>query len=393
MGAIFSLHLSGLYLHIPFCRRACSYCDFYFATTKTLIPEFVDAIIREIRQSPDNWRRETVNTVYFGGGTPSLLPVADLKRILTVISEMFTVDPAAEVTLEANPEDISGENCSAWLLTGINRLSLGVQTFQPAALKWMNRPHSPEAAREAIRTVSNAGFRSFSCDLIYALPGESAPELITDIHELLVFHPPHISAYALTVEPGTRLNDWIKRGTLNAQDDEAAAGHMEVVSRHLGGAGYSRYEVSNFCLPGHESRHNSAYWKHRNYFGFGPGAHSFMVADDKKQGVRWSNPAQLNRYVKTERFSDHRISETVGPVSLAEECVYLGLRTSMGFNLEDLQRLGIDTAGLHENARFNRLLSDGLLQKNGTMIALTGEGFTLADGIALDLIASFRASH
>jgi oxygen-independent coproporphyrinogen-3 oxidase len=348
--------------------------------------DFVEAIRREIDQTPADWKNEPVQTIYFGGGTPSMLAPAALEGIINQLKSVFHVNDEAEVTLEANPEDISPETCSKWLASGINRLSLGIQTFQENALQWMNRPHSAVMAKQAIATVAAAGFRSFSCDLIYALPDSSKARLKEDIATMLAFSPPHISAYTLTVEEGTRLAGMISKGRMHAADDETAATQMEVVATTLEEAGYTRYEVSNFCKPDHHSRHNSAYWNHSDYFGYGPGAHSFRKMPGNS-AVRWENPAHLNRFVKCNDFSTFRILTPVSAASLREEKIYLGLRTKKGLSLEELfpESHGVIPAVLQ--SLVSRFESLGLVHKNGTCIAVTSRGFALADRIALDFIA------
>jgi oxygen-independent coproporphyrinogen-3 oxidase len=377
--------MSGIYVHVPFCRRACSYCDFYFSTTQTLLPDFIAALKREILASPPEWRTEPVRTVYFGGGTPSMLPDGTLRELLETIATVFSVESGAEITLEANPEDISVLRCRNWLNAGITRLSLGIQTFDADTLKWMNRPHSPEQARQCIKTVAQAGFASFSCDLIYALPSQQDNALLTDLSNLLVFQPPHISAYTLTVEEGTRLHAWVQKGHLLPADDDAAARHMQLVSETLQKQGYERYEVSNFCLPGFHSRHNSAYWTHENYFGFGPGAHSFFKTG-AQHAIRWNNPAHLNRYVKCAAFERFRVSEQVGAAGLAEERIYLGLRTKRGLDFRELEPYepGISATGFFDTVK--RLTAAGLLSQNGTHLAVTEKGYPVSDRIALEII-------
>jgi putative oxygen-independent coproporphyrinogen III oxidase len=331
----------SIYIHVPFCRQACSYCDFYFVTRQQLIPDYVQALITQTqRQLPEFVAAlpgARLQSIYFGGGTPSRLPAHSIARILAAIDAIIPIADAREITLEANPDDVQVNFLAEVRDAGVNRLSMGVQTFDASLLKFMNRAHSAEDALRCLADVQRAGFDRYSVDLIYGNPGQSEAMLRRDLDTLLAFTPPHVSAYALTIEPGTRLGKAQALGRLAESDDTVVARHMDIVAETLSAAGIHRYEVSNFARAGHEAIHNSSYWEHVPYLGLGPGAHSLLLSHEPYTGVqdypktpppddsdpdphrphptaeefpksqqsrilagyRWDNPADLKHYIAT----------------------------------------------------------------------------------------------
>jgi len=271
--------LSGIYIHIPFCRQACSYCDFYFVTRDRLIPEFVDALVHEITAVPAGdgspFPGDPVRTLYLGGGTPSRLPLSQFERIFNALYRHFDLSGLTECTVEVNPEDVTTEWLARVRDRGVTRLSMGIQSFQPELLEFMHRAHSAPEAHKALERVVYAGFTSFSVDLIYGCPGQTDAQLRDDLEQLLAYDPPHLSAYSLTIEPRTRLGKQAELGRLNPADDEMVARQSRLVRDVLGANGIHQYEISNYARHGHEAEHNSAYWRHENYLGMGPAAHSF----------------------------------------------------------------------------------------------------------------------
>lgn len=371
--------MSGLYLHIPFCKQACSYCDFYFVTRTSEREHFVDRLIKEIRDYQDTkYVQESVKTIYFGGGTPSLLEPVQIEKILSVIEEVFPLD-TEEITLEMNPDDVSAEFLSALKEVGISRASMGVQTFQPELLEFMNRAHSREEALRCIELLGQTGFNSYTVDLIYGNPGQSMEQLNDDVQTLLEFDPPHVSAYSLTIEPRTRLGKQVELGRIAPPEDDKVANHFDLINERFREHGIHRYEVSNYSKPGREAVHNSSYWEHENYLGFGPGAHSFWWDEE---AVRWENESDLRKFLRAE---SHPPKETLRPLQLAEERLMMGLRTRKGVSEDELA----ENYGYQLNDRqreyLERRRSEGKLQ-DGSRLVLSDRGIKIADAIILDLV-------
>ncbi|MCC5913473.1 MAG: radical SAM family heme chaperone HemW, partial [Balneolaceae bacterium] len=287
--------MSGIYIHVPFCRQACSYCDFYFLTRGELKDPFVEALVREIRSYENSpLSGDKIETIYFGGGTPSLLRERQLEKIFETLHDIFQID-AQEVTMELNPDDVTPDYLELIRGFGVNRASMGIQSFQSEILTFMNRAHTSEEAIKALEALRSANFPSYTADLIYGNPGQTLNMLEEDLATLLSYSPPHVSAYSLTVESGTRLGKQVELGRISPPEDEEVASHFDLVREKLGKAGIQQYEVSNFSKPGKEAVHNSSYWSHKNYLGFGPSAHSFVWDVDGAR--RWNNVRNLKRYL------------------------------------------------------------------------------------------------
>lgn len=360
----------GIYIHVPFCKQACSYCDFYFVTREELKSAYVDALCLQIMtELPEFAQRRSLTSIYFGGGTPSRLRSVDIERILETIARYCPMSDVTEITLEANPDDVNKVMLKDLKSIGVTRLSMGVQSFDPELLTFMNRAHSAEEAIHCLELIRQIDFPSFTVDLIYGNPGQSDEALITDIQKLLRFKPPHVSAYALTIEPGTRLGKAAELGRLIPTDDEIVSQHMSIVDQLLDENGIHRYEVSNFARPGHEAVHNGNYWKHVPYIGFGPGAHSLDLrfGDDGKveSGKRWEVVKDINQFTvlstQSSRMRDERLGtreeqkrenrrtgeragiglktnfEELSLMQLAEERLLMGLRTADGVSLDELK--------------------------------------------------------
>lgn len=377
--------MSGLYLHIPFCKQACSYCDFYFVTRQEQKERFVQELISEIEAKKDsNFINEKVETIYFGGGTPSLLSAQQIESILEAIDKVFPLD-LKEVTLEMNPDDVSSKYLSELKSVGITRASMGVQTFDEDLLRFMNRAHSREEALSCLEALSASGINAFTVDLIYGNPNQTIEMLEKDIETLLSFNPPHISAYSLTIEPRTRLGKQLELGRIIEPDDEFVATHFDLVEEKLRKAGINQYEVSNFSKPGFEAKHNSAYWSHENYLGLGPGAHSFWRDKEKNSAERWNNKSDLNKYLVSDWKNRNELYE-LGLKDLSEERLMLSLRTIAGVFLEELEN--------DYGFRFNEKQLSYLHQKvkedkailNETSLSLTKMGLRISDAILLDLV-------
>lgn len=378
----------GIYLHIPFCRQACSYCDFYFVTREKYRQDFVRRLVAEIRSyDGSEWAARPVHTVYFGGGTPSRLPLGELQQITRALEQTFRLDRVTETTLEANPDDVDTAYLTGLKQMGINRISMGVQSFDEQLLRFMHRAHSSRQALECMEALHRAAFDTYSVDLIYANPGQSIQQLEADLATLAGHRPPHVSAYALNIEPRTRLGRQYELGRLQPLEEDQAARHVDTVEQHLEALGLQRYEVSNFALPGHRARHNAAYWLHRDYIGLGPAAHSFQLLPGHTRGLRWRNLPDLQRYLAGESPLDPESVETLTPQQLAEERIMLGLRTCGGVDPEKLEADYAYRFNEHQLALLDRLEHDGLLQHDGT-ITLTRAGWKIADQVTLQLLST-----
>jgi oxygen-independent coproporphyrinogen-3 oxidase len=322
-----------VYVHVPFCGRRCNYCDFAIAVRKQVpSSEFVDAIMAEVVTRGLSESGGNIRSIYFGGGTPSKLDPAELGRLLHGIpralgvEDLSTIAGTAELTLEANPEDVSAESAKAWRAAGLNRVSLGVQSFDPAVLRWMHRDHSPEVSAKAVQTLRAAGFGSISVDLIFAVPDSLERDWTRDLDQAIALQPDHVSLYGLTVEPHTPLGRWRARGEVEEAPEERYELEFLEASDRLRAEGFEHYEVSNYGRAGHRAVHNSSYWKGVPYLGLGPSAHGFDGSER-----RWNRSAYVDwlRAVG-ERADPVEGSERLTPAERIAEDVYLGLRTVDG---------------------------------------------------------------
>lgn len=364
----------GLYVHFPYCEHHCSYCDFVVATPRT-IPQarFTDAILAEIATRAGGLG-QPAQTLYLGGGTPSLWEPDQLARVLEAVGRHPGLAPEAEVTLEANPSEVSVERLSALRRLGITRISVGVQSFQDALLVRIERRHDGATALRACRLIADAGFRSYSLDLIFGLPGQSLEAWTSDLNTVLELQPPHVSVYGLTVEPRTVLHRQVSRGVTVVPDDAVQERMMFEARRRLQDAGYAHYEVSSYALEGHRAHHNSGYWSGRPYIGIGPGAHGFLSPR------RWVNVRRPSRYIAAALAGDPTAQEEVlDEATLSYERVMTGLR--------DLIH-GVDFAPdwLRYQEAIDRQVALGRLRLAGTRARLTDEGLRLMNAVLLDLL-------
>ncbi|MGK7371707.1 MAG: radical SAM family heme chaperone HemW [Candidatus Halalkalibacterium sp. M3_1C_030] len=376
--------MSGIYLHIPFCKQACSYCDFYFVTRTKERNDFVESLVREIHSYSDSkFVREKVETVYMGGGTPSLLTPEQLELIYTAIQDTFDTD-IEEFTIEINPDDVTAKYLKQLRTLGVNRASMGVQSFNPALLNFMNRAHNREEALRCLELLSKSGFQTFTVDLIYGNPDQTLGELEKDINELLEFDPVHVSAYSLTIESGTRLGKQVELGRIAPPEDDRVADHFQLLNRMLREAGIYRYEVSNYSKPGHEAIHNSNYWKHQNYLGMGPSAHSFWWQGNS-DAIRWNNQADLKKYLSSDRKDFLEDRDALSLEQLAEERIMMGLRTREGITKEEMKERYNYEFNDRQLSYLKERESEGKVHLNDN-ITLTDKGITIADAIILDVI-------
>jgi oxygen-independent coproporphyrinogen-3 oxidase len=381
--------MPGLYLHIPFCKQACHYCDFHFSTSLGLKGQFVDALVQEmaLRKNYLLDPSAPLETIYFGGGTPSLLTGTELARIFEAIHTHFSVSPQAEITLEANPDDLSPAKLAELAASPINRLSIGLQSFHEPHLRLMNRAHSAQESWQAVREAQAAGFENISVDLIYGVPAPSHDIWQADLARLFELAVPHVSAYALTIEPDTAFGRRLQKGTFVAPPDEFVATQFEMLLGQLRAHGYEQYEISNFCQPSRESRHNSNYWRGVPYLGLGPSAHSF---DGRSRQYAVANNPQYVAAV-LERNEVPATVEQLSPLDQANEYLLTTLRTSRGCDLAYLRdALGLNL--LAERADYlASLTAQGMATLTGDVLRLTDAGKLLADHITLELFADAPA--
>lgn len=371
--------MAGLYLHVPFCKQACYYCDFHFSTQQDTKQVMVDALCQELVLQKNYLENEPVETIYFGGGTPSLLSAKQLQSILHSIHKNYLTN-LGEVTLEANPDDLTKEKLISLKESGINRLSIGIQSFDDGILKFLNRAHTSKDAVSCIELSRQVGFNNLSLDLIYSIPGQDHHQWKSNIERAIALNPEHISAYTLTIEEKTIFGNWRNKGKLIAETDDFAADQMEILIDTLGNAGYEHYEISNFCKPGFFSKHNSSYWQQKRYLGIGPSAHSF---NGSTRQFNLANNALYEQAVSKGEVPFEQ--EILSQSNKINEYLLTSLRTAWGCDLNYLlAELGYDL--LKEKAnRLEQFLGRDFLQKKENILRLTKKGKMLADKIAMDL--------
>ncbi len=372
--------MAGIYLHIPFCKQACHYCDFHFSTNTRIREELVHAMAEEISIRKKYLGAEPVNTIYFGGGTPSLLDKNEIVLLIGSINRNHGVNADAEITLEANPDDLTPQKLQDLRASGINRISIGIQSFDDSILTYLNRAHSSQMAIQSLRDARAAGFGNISLDLIYAIPGLTTDAWLRNIETALELAPQHISAYTLTIEEKTAFGKWAARGKLTPVDESVAAEQMEALVSRLSSRGYRQYEISNFALPGFESRHNTNYWKGGKYLGIGPSAHSYDLTS------RQHNVSNNHLYVRAllEKKIPAR-QEILNQSERINEYILTALRTDEGCNLDLLKsNFGYDVTALH-SGYLRQLQNNKLILLTDHHLRLTDAGRLLADKISSDL--------
>ena len=372
--------MAGIYLHIPFCRQACHYCDFHFSTQVKTMADLLQAMRQELRAKRNYLENEKIETIYFGGGTPSLVPTDDLRHLLDDIFTLFPVAENPEITLEANPDDLTLHKIIELGQTPINRLSIGLQSFRNEDLLWMNRAHNATQADFSVKCAQDRGFENITIDLIYSIPGLSNRDWLENIRKAIDLQVQHISAYSLTIEPKTAFGHQLSKQELKPVDEQTSSDHFTTLVHELARSGYEQYEVSNFCKPGMQSKHNSAYWLGKKYLGIGPSAHSF-------NGIsRQWNVANNPRYAKGWMTGNPEFEiETLDERTRLNEYLMTRLRTTWGVDLEYIQStFNIDLWQI-ENEFLQGLMHDGLMTKENATIKLTTHGLLQADRIASEL--------
>jgi putative oxygen-independent coproporphyrinogen III oxidase len=375
----------SLYIHIPYCISKCPYCDFNSHVVPE-IPErgYTEALLRELKHygNLDEWRGRTVQSIFFGGGTPSTFHPDNIGKLLAWVAATFPINADCEITLEANPGTVDSGKFFGYCDAGVNRISIGVQSFQPRILKFLGRVHSADEARKALEVVREASFDNFSFDLIYANPGQTLAELEEDIDEALKFDPPHLSVYNLTFEDGTPFYHEYRTGKLKALGEDEEIAMAQLIEKKLDGAGLKRYEISNYARPGSYSRHNVNYWRLGDYLGLGAGAHSYRRKSDGITGERWSNEKNPAKYMSLINRSCRAVveREEIGRERAAAEFMFLGLRMTEGISAENFrQRFGKTPLEFYPQVK--SWIEEELFQEQSGFVRLTPKGLMLANSI------------
>jgi oxygen-independent coproporphyrinogen-3 oxidase len=372
--------MAGIYIHIPFCKQACHYCDFHFSTNTKLKAQMLDAIKQELALQQGYLGDTPIKSIYIGGGTPSVLTASEIEGLLDQVKKNYSIPIQTEITLEANPDDIHFDKLLALRSMGINRLSIGVQSFQDGLLKFINRVHDSKKALLSIELAIKAGFEQFNVDLIYGIPGQTDEMWKQDLSTVIQLQIKHISAYCLTIEQNTVFGRWQQQGRLQPLEEEIAARHFELLVGTMQANGYEHYEVSNFCLPGLYAQHNTNYWKKGKYLGVGPGAHSY---DGTK---RQYNIANNPRYIHS--IQQNIIPSTVETLQQTDhinEYIMTSLRTQWGCDMHLLKSNYQYDLQQEKSGYLARLVGLGLAGLQDNKLILTTQGKLLADKIALDL--------
>ena len=374
--------MAGIYLHIPFCKQACHYCDFHFSTSLQYKNELVEALIKEIQLQKNYLGGETIDTIYFGGGTPSLLSESEISLLINTITGLHSVASNAEITLEANPDDLDRAKLQALRQTPINRFSIGIQSFFDEDLQWMNRVHRAAEAESAVKRAQDMGFENITVDLIYGYPLLTDQKWKFNTEKVFELGVPHVSAYSMTVEPRTALASFIKQKKQLAMNDEQSAAQFTFLMDAMLTRGFEHYEISNFCKPGFYSRHNSNYWRGVKYLGVGPSAHSY-----NGETRQW-NIANNTKYMQglgTGKIPAE--TEVLSDIDKLNEYIMTSLRTSWGLDLDKLNGIASSSADHLHKAAIG-FFEQGWLSQQNKIITLTQTGKLYADHIASELFFS-----
>jgi oxygen-independent coproporphyrinogen-3 oxidase len=373
--------MAGLYIHIPFCTQKCIYCDFLSGTNLSLREQFINALIAEMDCYLDFFNEDKIRTIYFGGGTPSLLSVAELQRIYDAIAQRWDISAVEEFTIECNPDDLTEEYLLQLRSLPINRLSIGVQSFCDDELRWLNRRHTAQEAFDAVLRTQKVGFENITIDLMFALPVQTLESLNYSIDKALELDVQHISAYSLMFEPDSKITKLMELDRLQPLDEDVSADMFDLLSNRLVKEGYEQYEISNYAKSGFESRHNSGYWHGMRYLGLGPSAHSF---DGEK---RWSNVAHTIKYnSQLEDICDFRIVETLSDDEKFNELVFTALRTKIGVDLLDLRSKFGDKRCDKLLTQAQKYIDNGKMHIGDGRLSLTRSGIYISDSIISDFM-------
>lgn len=374
--------MAGLYIHIPFCESKCIYCDFYsMANNNHLIDKYIDTLLVEAAQRKNELNSETITTVYLGGGTPSLLSITQLSKLVNVLKKVFDFSDVEEFTIEVNPDDVTADYIQQAKSLGINRVSMGVQSFNDEDLRFINRRHTAKQATDAIHIIKEAGINNISIDLIYGIPGQNIKIWKNNVDTAISLLVQHISAYTLMYEEGTRLSVMRSLGKINEVDDDVVAAMYDYLVAQLKSNGYTHYEISNFALPGFHSRHNSSYWNLTPYLGLGVAAHSFDGT------VRRFNPSNLKKYL--DALGEGKLYVEVENITQAErydEYVMLRLRTADGIDADELMHRFGEEYYQFFIEKTKPLVSEGYLINENGRYYIPENHIMISDNITCDLL-------
>jgi len=371
--------MSGIYIHVPFCKQACNYCDFHFSTSLQFVDEMTDAICKEIIMKKDRIT-DQVGSIYFGGGTPSILPQKSFEKIFNTLTTHFSIASDAEITIETNPDDLDAKKIAELRQLPVNRFSIGVQSFFNEDLIWMNRAHNATEADTCIKRSQDAGFENLSIDLIYGYPLLTDEKWHSNIHKTIGLQVPHLSAYSLTVEPRTALAAAIKKGKQIPVNDEQSAAQFISLMEKSAAAGFDHYEISNFSLPGRHAVHNTNYWRGIPYLGIGPSAHGF------NSSTRYLNIANNAKYLS--QIADGKLPETVEELDIYDrfnEYVMTSLRTMWGTDLNKIERDFGNAFKADTIKNSKSFIQRDWLEHKDNLLTLTQDGKLFADYIASEL--------
>lgn len=373
--------MAGLYIHIPFCAKRCLYCDFFSTVGMKEKDRYIDALINEMEIRKAYLNGEPIETIYFGGGTPSQLSASDLERIFTAIASNFDIRSVREVTLEANPDDIDPDYIKSLRPLPFNRISMGVQSFDNDDLQFLNRRHDRQQAIDAVKLCLDQGYTNISIDLMYGLPGQTADKWEKNIDEFLQLDVPHLSAYHLIYEEGTQLYRLREAGKISPVDEELSLSLFSILIDRLQKAGYIHYEISNFARPGYLSQHNSSYWSGSKYLGLGPSAHSYNGIERE-----W-NVSSLKDYLNGIRAGSPVIEKEILDVKTRyNEYIITGLRTMWGINYAKIRELFGQQMSYYCQQQAENYIKKGFLTEKEGNLTLSREGIFISDGIMSDLL-------
>ena len=372
--------LSGIYIHIPFCRKACHYCNFHFSTSKQHIPDLIECICTEIKTKPIPSSINThIDTIYFGGGTPSILSIEQLQRIISTLAEEFTWSPSAEITIETNPEDISSHYLQDLYRLGFNRLSVGIQSFYEKDLVSMNRNHNTATSHKALSIIQESSFENYSLDLMFGLLGSNIDEWKANLNTALEYNPPHISCYNLTIEEQTAYQHLLKKKMIEQPNHSIQAKQFRLASQLLESKGYIHYEISNYAKPQYEAVHNTNYWNQVPYISYGPSGHSY------DGHCRFWNIANNQSYIKAIKNEDAYIEyDPIDANSSYNELIMLGLRTKKGISQDQISQLD-ERLSKHWITTSSPLFNEGVLIEKDDFYILHRDWWYLSDDIAVKL--------
>lgn len=373
--------MSGIYIHIPFCKQACSYCDFHFSTSFKTKDAMLQAMLLEIDQRVKYLDSKNIETIYFGGGTPTAVETDFISKIIEKIHQKFDVTIDAEITIEANPDDMDEAKILEYKHLGINRLSIGIQSFDDKILKYLNRVHNAQKAIDSIRKAQKIGFENISIDLMYGIPGTSLADWGKQLNKLESLNIQHLSSYCLTIEPRTLFGNYLKNNKLNPLPDDVSLDQLKALINHTEKLGFEHYEISNFAKKDKIARHNSAYWLGKKYLGIGPGAHSY------NKNSRQYNISNNNNYIyKVSNGEECFDLEILSKENIFDEYIITALRTKWGLDVEKLKE-DFNYDFLRSKVYDRLLIDEYIINENNIKIRLSKTGITIADNIILDILS------